>query len=181
MSKQQDASNPRVLKEVATVRYAVELKVTPLATVNFAFDAQGLYATLQSLFHDAQEENFEDGMASAFSRRLLVLLESEGEALIQQLSLLIDQEQLAPEVLSEALRWFGQVQDEATFTSRCGLLERALGSPSVLVRDGAILGLSFLADARVLPILEKAYINEPQAVLRVDIAQAIGDLRDMMA
>ena len=140
-----------------------------------------LRAELLILFHDAEEYVFEDGMESDFSRKLLAWLEeAHADMVMNQIILLVEDDSIAPEVLAETLRWLGQMADGSVYAHRRWLLEHCLHHPSVCVRDGAILGLSFLEDPRIIPALERALSQEPLATLRSDIEQVLEDLREIL-
>jgi len=152
----------------------------PQASADFTQAAQDLRAQLLTLFYEAEEETFEDGMASAFSRRLLALLAEQGEPVMNQIILLTEENAIAPEVLAEALRWFGHMGEGVAYAHRRWLLEHALHHASVRVRDGAILGLSFLEDPGTISALKRALAQEPHATLRHDIAQVLQDLQESL-
>ncbi len=65
-------------------------------------------------------------------------------------------------VAAEVLRCAGEMRNEATREARRQLLERALESPSHVVRDGAVVGLSRLADPLAIPALAKARAALPE-------------------
>lgn len=169
-----------VLKEAVAV-YAVDsAKGEPNTAANVSPATVDLRVELQNFFREAEEEVFSDGVESAFARRLLALLNAHGTAAMNQVILLAEEEAIAPEVLAEALRWFGHMGDGVAAVHRRWLLEHALQHPSIQVRDGAILGLSFLEDPRVVPALEAALSREPHDTLRADIQQVIADLQEML-
>lgn len=145
-----------------------------------AQELQTLRTDLLILFHNAKEKVFKDGMESAFSRQLLAILKDYGDMAMNQINLLVEEDRIPHGVLAEALRWFGQMDDEATYPHRRWLLEYCLRHQSAQVRDGAILGLSFLEDPRVIPALERAMTQELHQTLSSDIAQVLEDLREML-
>lgn len=81
------------------------------------------------------------------------------------------------EVVAEALRWLGHIEHASSYRFRFWLLEKSLSHSSVLVRDGAVLGLSFLDDPAAIPSLEQALDREPSAALRADMQQVLAQLQ----
>jgi len=125
--------------------------------------------------------HFEDGMESDFSRAIIQFVETyEGEALA-----MINNSCRAlhrtNEVMGEALRWIGRMEHEPTYALRLGMLCECLSSPSMLVRDGAGLGLSSLDDPRALPMLEQTIAAEQSPTLRRDLQQVADQLRETAA
>lgn len=179
-------SNPEISAQLTMINEAVAVypvtmeQGTPVQSAYFTKAAQDLRTCLVTLFHEAQEEVFEDGMESVFSRRLLTLLAEHGEMAMNQIILLAEEDKIAPEVLAEALRWFGHMADGVAYAHRRWLLEHCLHHASTRVRDGAILGLSFLEDPRTIPALERALRQEPHATLRADIEQVLADLQELL-
>lgn len=153
----------------------------PRVKVYSAEEEQRLRIEIENMFEYAKDEVFEDGMESAFSLHLLRLLNEHGEFAMNHIVFLIEEEMVSSEVLSETLRWFGLMEDGPAYAHRRWLLQRCLKSSSVIVRDGAILGLSFLEDPRSIPILEQAYYSEIHESLRADILQVLNDLKELPA
>ncbi len=145
-----------------------------------AQESRVLTQKLQWLFSEALEETFADGMESNLSRGLQILLADYGEMAMNQIILLEEQGLITAEVLAETLRSLGNIDNEIAYSRRRWFLEHALQHPSVQVRDGAILGLSFLEDPRVIPALEAALSCEAHDTLRADIQQVIDDLQEML-
>jgi hypothetical protein len=132
----------------------------------------------QTLFIAAKEEFFEDGMESNFSRGLLDLVERYSKAAIEALADLILGENVNPEVASEALRWLGQIENPLSHRERRWLLEKSLlSSRSAKIRDGALLGLSFLGDPEAIPYVARAIQQEPVRELRQDMIQTLEELK----
>jgi len=178
-------SNPEISTQLAMINEAVAVyhvtmaRGTPVHSAYFTKAAQDLRKCLVTLFHEAQDEVFEDGMESVFSRRLLTLLADHGEMAMNQIILLAEEDEIAPEVLAETLRWFGHMADGVAYAHRRLLLEHSLHHASARVRDGAILGFAFLEDPGTIPALERALRQEPHATLRADIEQVLADLREI--
>lgn len=138
-----------------------------------------LKSNILKMVAEAKDEAFEDGMESTFSKRLIALLENHGETAINQIFLLEESGSIPLEVLAEGLRWLGNMDSDVAYERRRLLLEKCLFHWSVIVRDGAILGVSFLEDQRSVNALEKAQRDEVHDALRADINQAIYDLNSL--
>jgi HEAT repeat protein len=131
----------------------------------------------QKLFDAGREEVFEDGIQTAFSKRLTYYIEGCGEVAIEALTQLIVGGQVNSEVASEALRWIGRMHHSASFFQRLLLLERCLNSSSSRVRDGAVLGLASIDEPSAIPYLERAIAKEQIEELRQDMIQVLEQLR----
>lgn len=138
----------------------------------------GIQTELARIFSEATEEMFEDGFESRFSKQLVTMISAYGDMVMNQIIQLAEDRRIPPTILAETLRWLGHMGDGASFVRRRWLLEWSLRHPSVVVRDGAILGLSFLEDPRTIPALERAYAAEEHEMLRIDMSQIIADLRE---
>lgn len=132
---------------------------------------------VRSCFALGKEERFEDGMESNFSRTLLSLLNKYGSNFVHSLMPLLVTKRVNAEVAGEALRWLGASKHSSSHSSRRWLLEHLLlNSSSPHVRDGAILGLSFMHDASAIPSLKSAIEKEPYQELKRDIGQVLSQL-----
>ena len=95
-----------------------------------------------SIFVNAKEEIFEDGMESDFSRNLSEFVIFFGQPAMEAIIDIILSNRVNTEVTSEALRILGRLRHRVTYRERLWLLERCLlYSPFARVRDGALLGL----------------------------------------
>lgn len=131
---------------------------------------------VKSLFQLAKEEHFEDGMESIFSRALVDFVKKRGDIAIEAITETITDNDVNTETASESLRWLGLIEDPATHDSRLRLLEQCLNSLSPHIRDGAVLGLSFLDDPNVIPHLVAAVEQEKYVELREDMKQVLDQL-----
>lgn len=133
-----------------------------------------------SLFANACDEVFEDGMDSAFSRGFIALTRKYGDRAFETLADLIIGERVNPEVAAEALRWLGYIENPfpLSYVYRLWLLARALQCSSATVRDGAILGLAAIDDPSAIPYIEKAVEREYFKELREDMLQVVEQLKD---
>lgn len=152
---------------------------TLLFTINKVFEEDVFIDVLEqitALFRGGREELFEDGVESGFSRRLVELIITHGSSAMREVSNIILNGKANDEVSSEALRWLGHIDHTASYQYRLSLLKRALRSPSARVRDGALLGLSYLDDPDALDDLQLAIQKENVKELRKDMEQVLGQL-----
>jgi len=131
---------------------------------------------MKKLFFDARDEVFEDGVKSDFSKNLVRLIRQYGYYTINVVFDFLNAESINEEVLSEALRWIGQINDKQTHSNRLWILEEALKSPSARIRDGAILGISFMDDVRSRKAVKLAIRNERISELRSDMIDVLEQL-----
>jgi hypothetical protein len=123
----------------------------------------------------AADEHFEDGMETSFSRTIQVLVRTSPDSVLGHLIRLVHGAE-RPNVLSEALRWIGDMRDADSHDQRRTFLEAALLSPASEVRDGAALALSFLGDREALAALREAVARERLPELQTDLALVVRDL-----
>ena len=131
---------------------------------------------IKILFRKAQGIAFKDGMESDFSRELVRLVRQYGKTAMEVITTLIVNDNVDAEVAAEALRWLGRMDHPPSHHDRLWLLERSLFSTSVLVRDGAALGLASLDDPHAIPYLQQAIEQEKYASLREDLEQVLEQL-----
>jgi hypothetical protein len=132
--------------------------------------------TINRLFESAEEQYFEDGMESDFSRELVSLVKKYRNLVMGEISYLITCGRVDEEVASEALRWLGRIDDTSTHGWRLWVLEKSLSSKSPVVRDGAALGSVYMGDAHAMQYIKKAIEQETIAELRYDLQGALKEL-----
>ncbi len=128
---------------------------------------------IELMFRAARYEVFEDGVESEFSNSLTAIVERFGELGVLELAGWLNGSQVATSVVAEALRWLGLIRDPKTHAIRRWLLCDSLAASSVLVRDGAIVGLSYLNDPATKNYLKLASSREPSEELCRDITQLL--------
>ena len=133
---------------------------------------------MTALCRAAREEHFEDGVETSFSRQLVRLIGAYGEEAVEALAEIIRLREIGEDVSSEALRWLGLMERTTSYRRRRRLLEDCLFSPSPGIRDGAVLGLSFMDDQHAIPYIETALEIEDRDWLRRTMEQVIADLRE---
>ena len=133
-------------------------------------------STIDHLFESAEEEYFEDGMESGFSRELVSLVKKYGELAMDEIAYLITYGRVDDEVASEALRWLARIDNPSTYGWRLWILEKSLNSKSPAVRDGAAVGLASMHDAHAIQYIRKAIRQETVAELRCNLQGALKEL-----
>ena len=130
-----------------------------------------------SMFINAKEEIFEDGMENEFSRNLSEFIVSFSQPAMEVIIDLFLSNSINTEVASEALRILGRLRHRITYRERLWLLERCLlYSPFARVRDGALLGLSFINDKLSIPPIKSAIEKETIPELRHDMKRVLAQL-----
>lgn len=135
-----------------------------------------IFKRARGIFANAEDEIFEDGMVSGFSREFTQLTTQFGSDALQVVEYLINWEKVSAEAAAEALRLLGEMN---FLREDClQLLLRSLKSSDSVIRDGAILGLSMLEDPRALPDLISASSNEKIPFLRQAMQRLVSRLED---
>lgn len=132
---------------------------------------------IRKLFRNVDEEVFEDGMTSNFSTALHGIISEYGTAAVEQLGEMTLARDAPVDVAEEALRQIGQIKDVDTHDARLSLLERALESPDLRIRDGGAIGIDYMEDPRAVPSLERALEREAYEWLGQYIRDVIARLR----
>ncbi|MDP1713898.1 MAG: hypothetical protein Q8L41_04055 [Anaerolineales bacterium] len=164
----------RVLLNARTVNsYGENIESSTIESEN----SRLLVAQATSIFTNAKEEIFEDGMESEFSRNLSDFILSFGQPAMEVIIDLYFSNSVNTEVVSESLRILGRLRHRNTYRERLWLLERCLlYSPFARIRDGALLGLSFLNDKLGIPPLKSAIEKESILELRHDMERVLTQL-----
>lgn len=132
-----------------------------------------LLQELDAAFTAAEGEAFEDGMESALSKSILASLDRDCEKAMDAMEFLLNDAAVHPEVAAESLRWLGAVDHAPSRERRRRLLERCLSRESYVVRDAAVVGLSYMDERISLPAVRAALTIEPESVLRRDMQRLI--------
>ena len=137
-----------------------------------------LVDVMHKLFRSANYEVFEDGMDSHFSNSLIHTIQTHGTPAISAIEHIMHMDDVNPEVTAEALGWIGRMDDEQTHRARLSLLERALGSSNVSIRDGASIGIGAMDDPAAIGSLRKAISREQHVLLRQNLQGTLKHLKD---
>lgn len=138
-----------------------------------ASNAQMVVAELEAIWATATGESFEDGFDSEFSVMLRRFATIHGPIAMSLISEFVAREKCDAEVAAQALRCMGELDDSETRELRRQLLENALENPSHIIRDGALIGLSWLNDPRSIKPLEEAAQHEKYDLLRTELQKLI--------
>ena len=130
------------------------------------------------LFRSANWETFQYGMSSDFSDNLTRIILDYGTVAIDALEKIIHMDDVNVEVAAEALIWTGQLDDKKTHDARLTLLEGALESPNVWIRDGASIGIDAMNDPAAIDSLQKAIDKEGCKRLRQCLKDVLTQLKD---
>ena len=134
-------------------------------------------AKLRELFRNVDEEIFKDGMSSKFSTALCGIISEYGIVAVKQLEKMTLARDAPVDIAEEVLRQVGHIRDTVTHDARLTLLERALESPELYIRDGAAIGIESMGDPRAVPSLERALEHETYEWLSQYIQDVIVHLR----
>ncbi len=134
-----------------------------------------LSAQVNRLFLAAQEERFETGMESTFSKRLQsIYAYNKGDLLRILKTHIYDGED--PEVISEMLAWVSRQERPLVGHEIVNVLVLGLHHGSPLVRDAAALGLSLFVGSRAIRYLRSAISREAVPELSADIEELVSSL-----
>ncbi|MCX5826295.1 MAG: HEAT repeat domain-containing protein [Deltaproteobacteria bacterium] len=131
-----------------------------------------------ALFEAANDEIFEDGIESRFSKDLIKLIITFGNDAVTFITDSIISGHANPEVASEALRWIGRMNHPQSYSNRLWLLESCLNCASSKMRDGAILGLASMDNPNAIPYIKNAMEREYLVELKQDMQQVIDQLEN---
>ncbi|MEG3975458.1 hypothetical protein QT970_12665 [Microcoleus sp. herbarium8] len=131
------------------------------------------------LFKASEEQIFEDGMETEFSKKLILLIKEYADEAIEIITGIILYERVNAEVATEALRWLGNIDHAPSYRFRLWLLERSLSCSKARIRDGAILGLSSLNNPHAISYLKLAIEQEKCTELRKDMEQVLAQLESI--
>jgi len=125
-----------------------------------------------------QFEEFNTDIAYEFTDVLDRLIRANGKQGILIIDNLIKKRILNDDLISETLRALGRIEDDNTKDERYGLLINSIKNGALIIRDGAVSGLSFLDDKRALPQLQILLKTETVPILKNNIEVAIKGLKE---
>lgn len=131
---------------------------------------------ITDLYTSANDGLFEDEQIRNFSETLSVLVNTFGDAVIEELAPYIIGEKASAESAAETLKCLSHHENRVAYTYRMWITERALQSPSSWIRDAAASALESMDDPSAIPYLREALSKESNAGLRQYLQSAIGYL-----
>lgn len=139
---------------------AFPTKELPSSSIAPESQSEWLTRILWKVLSAAREEVFEHGMESVFSLRLSSFIEMYEEQTVRVISRLLASGSVDKEVAMETLRQLGLSEHEPTHDARQKLLLQHLDSDLAMIRYGAMYGLSYMDDERIVPSIRRAYQKE---------------------
>lgn len=109
---------------------------------------------------------FETGEELRLSSEFRSLVKTYGSQLIHSIELLINSNEINTTVAGELLRQIGEIEDPQLLESQLDILEKFTFHQAPRVRDGAIMGLSYINSDKVILILETAESLETDQFLQ---------------
>ena len=132
---------------------------------------------LNKMFDDARDEVFEDGMNNAFSDNVNRIVKIHGRATIHALKRAIHTDNANIEVIEEALKQVGNIEDMTTHDSRLNLLKGELTSHHPRIRNAASMGIEAMDDAKAIEDLQNAINNERHEQVRKNFQTVLAQLQ----
>ena len=139
-------------------------------------EARRVDATLNLVFEEAHDEEFENGVDSKFSASLTTIVNLHDQVAVEAIGRKLKAKNIGIEVLIEALRQIGQLDHEPTRPIRLKLLEPFLRNDNIRLRYAACLGLAALDDVAALSALRKALVAEQSDKIRVILLKVLNQL-----
>ena len=128
----------------------------------------------------ASEEVFVDGMDSVLSEDMSMLIETYGDIAVSAIEHMLGLYYDRVEIVGEALRQLGQIEDSQTHRSRMTALVAHLESSDPRVRDAASLGLAALDDPEAIKALKNALERESSLQLRSNLELVLVQLQSTL-
>lgn len=135
--------------------------------------ASKIYDDLTRTLASAETEEFNDGYESELSRRLSDAIAKYHGVAFSALTSLFSSAPYSVDVVSEALKTLGTIDDLQTRMARGQFLIDLLKDPSAVVRDAAGVGLADLAYKEAIPYLRFAVEVEQNAILQKNLHRII--------
>jgi hypothetical protein len=131
---------------------------------------------IRKLLNTSGEEISDEGDGYNFYKKLESIIKKNGPDAVLALYSPIMSEDNNPEVIAETLHCLGKINNPETYELQLWLLEKSLEHPSPWVRDGAILGISYLNDPHAIPSLKSRIEREQRRILRREIEKVLAQL-----
>lgn len=136
-----------------------------------------LLSTFNTLFDQARHEVFSDGVESDFRLSVGHVISACGDVAVHALHTVIRNNQESVEVVEEALRRIGSVDDIGTHHSRLGILLQELESTNPRLRDAASIGIAELDDPIAIENISRAIDKDPSEQLRRNLGSVLSQLQ----
>jgi hypothetical protein len=130
----------------------------------------------RSLLKSFLTRSFDTDLSYELTDVLKDKIKLHGTSYIDTIESLIVQQNVKPQLASEALVALGRIAHPDTQAQRFNILVKMLEQPAAIVRDGAVIGLSLLDVLDAIPYLRKAMAREKLAMLKENIQIAIADI-----
>lgn len=133
---------------------------------------------IEMLFRTAnQSEDLEEDRENGVTIGLAKIVETYEIEAISDIGTYMLEEKAAHEGAAEVLRELGKLEHQRTHGPRRRLLERILvESSSIVVRDGANLGLAFMDDPTAIPTLKSVIDTIESPLFRKALQQTVSQL-----
>lgn len=134
---------------------------------------------VESIFRAAESEEFEDGMVSFFQKSLKWLTICYGSQVLTTIVSIILYGRCSEEVAAQTLKCMGQLNHLPTKDFRFWILVRCLKNEAWVIRDGALIGISYTKDMFFIPYLEQALVDEKHKGLCKDLEKVLSYLKSL--
>lgn len=135
-------------------------------------------AEIKEKFKWFQEKLYNPGTEKVIKIELEKLLIQNLDCAMLALRKIFNNLELNEDLLNEILIQLGQIENNITESERLDLLKLLLFHKSSTIRDGAILGISYINDKSVIPTLKVAYSRETDSYIKEDIFELLDDLNN---
>ena len=139
---------------------------------------QALDVSFDSLFDSAEDETFFDGEDGPFNQGIALAIEVYGQVAVRSFHKALMSHPQSAEVVEEALRSIGLIEDVRTHHSRLAILISALDSQNPRTRDAASVGIASMDDPAAIPSIERALHRETSVQLKESFRSTLMQLRE---
>jgi len=137
-----------------------------------------LTKSINKVFEESKDITFEDGFENLLTIKINEAILAFGTTAIKAIDSILSNEKDKLNAKNEALKMIGRINDPSTHIERKTLLLKYLFSENIILKDGAIIGLSYLDDPSVISMLQYAISRESNATLKYDLQQLLEQLME---
>lgn len=173
----------RIFQEFHTTQYRTRThlyhEILDTLSSNVApasFDYLKAEQAVINLFDAYRHQEFDADIAYQFTNDLDMLIQASGKSAIRAIDSLIKKQSVDQDIVSETLKALGRIEHENTKEQRYQVLMDFIKDDSVIIRDAAVSGLSFLDDKRALPQLRMLLETETLPIAKNNIKVTIKGL-----